>query len=129
MESIWQVMYMMKYWRGEIWQMYAYQSFGGNELANHLCSTFRIFQRQSLVRLNLVNWLPFTNILPLQYFTPDPSNILPLKYLPLQYFTVYSTVAICKIMHVYNFTSTCLMHIQIWIACGSASFHRIYIRM
>ena len=31
---------------------YAYQTFGSNKLVNHLCSTFKTFQRQVLVGLN-----------------------------------------------------------------------------
>ena len=44
--------YVAKHWRGKIWRMHAYQTFGGNKLTNNLCSTFKIFQSQVLVRLN-----------------------------------------------------------------------------
>ena len=39
----------VKFWQIAI---YAYQTFGDNKLANHLCSAFKIFQRQILITLN-----------------------------------------------------------------------------
>ena len=51
----------------KFWQMYACQTFGGNKLVNHLCSTFEIiyFQRQRL------NFGELTIIYQIhQYFIP-----------------------------------------------------------
>ena len=47
--------------------MYAYQTFGCNKLVNHLSSTFKIFKRQTLVRLNFGELTTICQIC--QYFT------------------------------------------------------------
>ena len=50
----WPVSYTYHTWQNiegdKYWRMYAYQTFGSNELVNNLSSTCKIFQSQNLVR-------------------------------------------------------------------------------
>ena len=45
---MWQNIGEVKFWR-----IYAYQTFGGNKLANSLCSTFKMFQNANFGELTV----------------------------------------------------------------------------